>query len=156
MGKLSANEILGGFTDSLDIDFNDFSVANAGVIADDTDKTFTYVIPAGYAVTDASATVITGFNDSGGGDELDVIVGDGTDPDGFLTILQLHVDGTVATFARNTGAYLDNENGKTYTSADTIDITFSPNTSTGQSYTVNELTAGKIRFMFNLVNLNAS
>ncbi len=156
MGKLSANEILGGFTDSLDIDYTDFSIANAGVIADDTDKTFTYVIPAGYAVTDVAARVITAFDDSGSGDELDVIVGDGTDPDGFLTILQLHTDGTVATFARNTGAYIDNENGKTYVTADTIDIAFSPNTSTGQSYTVNELTAGKIRFMFNLVNLNAS
>lgn len=155
MPKLFSQEAINGFTDYLDIDYSDFSIANAGVIADDTDKTFTYVIPAGYAVVGAAANVITGFNDSGGGDELDVIVGDGTDPDGFLTILQLHVDGTVASFAMNTGAYIDNENAKVYTTADTIDIAFSPNTSTGQSYTVNELTAGKIRFMFKLVNLNA-
>lgn len=154
MPKLSAQEAINGFSDYLDIDYNDFSVANAGVIADDTDKTFAYVIPAGYAVTDAAAQVITGFNDSGGGDELDVIVGDGTDPDGFLTILQLHVDGTVATYACDTGAYIDNENAKVYTTADTIDITFSPNTSTGQSYTVNELTAGKVRFFFKLVRLS--
>jgi hypothetical protein len=153
MGKTSISEIASGFTDELVLDYNDFSVANAGTIADDTDKTFTYVIPAGTAVVAASASVEVAFNDSGGGDELDVIVGDGTDPDGFLTILQLHTDGTVATYAYNTGAYIDNENGKVYTTADTIDITFSPNTSTGQSYSVNELTAGRIKFKFRLVNL---
>ena len=141
------------WTDEIVIGYEDFSVANAGTIADDTDKTFAYAIPAGYMVTDACANVITAFNDSGGGDELDVIVGDGTDPDGFLTILQLHTDGTVATQAANTGAYIDNENGKVYTSADTIDIVFSPNTSTGQSYSVNELTAGKIKFKFRIVSL---
>jgi hypothetical protein len=154
MGKLSSNEIAGGFTDELVIGYEDFSVANAGTIADDTDKTFTYVIPAGTQVVGCSAAVITAFNDSGGGDELDVLVGDGADPDGYLTILQLHTDGTVATYAYNSGALLDNENGKTYTVADTIDIVFSPNTSTGQSYSLNELTAGRIKFKFQLLDLN--
>ena len=47
MGKLTINENPQGFTDELTITFEDFSVANAGTLADDATKTFSYVIPAG-------------------------------------------------------------------------------------------------------------
>lgn len=154
MGKTSANEMLGGFTDELVIGYEDFSVANAGTLADNATKTFTYVIPAGYAVTDASAYLETAFDDSGGGDELTVIAGDGSDDDGFIAAAALHVDQTEITWVFNTGAYLDNENGKVYTVADTIDIKFTPNISTGTDYSLNELTSGKVKFKFNLVNLS--
>lgn len=142
-----------GWTDEKIIGYEDFSVANAGTLADNTALTFTYDIPAGFMVTAACANLITGFDDSGGGDELNVIVGDGSDDDGFLTTAALHVDQTEITQVANTGAYIDNENGKVYTSADTIDIKFIPNVSTGTDYSLNELTAGKIKFKFRLVSL---
>lgn len=154
MGKTSLNEIAGGFTDDFIVEWQDFTVANAGTLADNATKTFTYVIPAGTAVVAASAYLITAFDDSGGGDELNVIVGDGTDDDGFLTTCALHGDQTEITWVYNTGAYLDNENGKTYTVADTIDLKFIPNVSTGTDYSLNELTAGKVKFKFQLVNLS--
>jgi hypothetical protein len=96
---------------------------------------------------------MTAFDDSGGGDELNVIVGDGTDDDGFLTTAALHVDQTEITFVADTGAYIDNENGKVYTVADTIDLKFIPNVSTGTDYSLNELTAGQVKFKFRLVSL---
>lgn len=154
MSKLTVNESAFGMTDELVIDFAAFSVANAGVLADNATKTFTYVIPAGTMVTDVSAYLMTAFDDSGGGDELNVIVGDGTDDDGFLTTAALHVDQTEITYVADTGAYIDNENGKVYTTADTIDLKFTPNASTGTDYSLNELTAGQVKFKFRLVSLS--
>ncbi len=154
MGKTSLNEIAGGFTDDFIVEWQDFSVANAGTLADNATKTFTYVIPAGFAVTDVAASLLEAFNDSGGGDELNVIVGDGSDDDGFITSAALHDDQSQITVVYNTGAYVDNENGKVYTSADTIDMKFTPNISTGTDYSLNELTAGKVKFKFKLVDLN--
>jgi len=154
MGKLTINENPQGFTDELTITFEDFSVANAGTLADDATKTFTYVIPAGSLVTKASAKLVTAFNDSGGGDELNVEVGDGDDPNGYITSANLHTDQTTITYVANNGALLDNENGKVYTAADTIDIKFTPDVSTGTDYSLNELTAGEVKFKFEICDLN--
>jgi hypothetical protein len=99
-------------------------------------------------------------DDSGSGDELDVIVGvTGGDVDGLLTIAQLHTDGTEISYVANTGALVDNENGTVFTAAGSIAVTFSPNTSTGQSYalselTLSELTAGEIVFRFAIIDLD--
>ena len=155
MAKLTINEAAAGFTDELVIDFNDFSVANAGTIADSTAKTFTYSVPAGSLVTKCSAKLITAFNDSGGGDELDVIAGiSGGDTDGYLTSAAVHVDQSEITYVANTGALLDNENGSIFTAAGDILITFTPDASTGTAYSVNELTAGEIKFKFEICDLN--
>jgi len=105
-------------------------------------------------VTDVSAYLITAFDDSGGGDELNIIAGDGTDDDGFLTSAAIHADQSEITYVANTGAYIDTENGKVYTVADHIDIKFSPDLTTGTPYSLNELTAGQIKFKFRLVSLN--
>ena len=154
MSKLTINENPSGFTDELVITFDDFSVANAGTLADRATKTFTYVIPAGSLVTKASAKLVTAFNDSGSGDDLTVVVGDGDDPDGYLASADIHVDATEITYVANSGALLDNENGKVYTTADTIDILFSPDTDNDAPYSLNELTAGEIKFKFEICDLN--
>jgi hypothetical protein len=107
-----------------------------------------------HPVTKASAHLVTAFNDSGSGDELDVIVGDGADADGYLASAAVHVDQTEITYVANSGALLDNENGKVYTTADTIDILFTPDASTGNAYSLNELTAGEIKFKFEICDLN--
>jgi len=154
MAKLTINENPQGFTDVYTITFEDFSVANAGTLADRATKTFTYAIPAGSLVTKVSAHLVTAFNDSGSGDELDVIVGDGDDDNGYLQAAAVHVDQTEITYVANTGALLDNENGVVYVGADTIDIKFTPDGSTGNAYSLNELTAGEIKLKFEICDLN--
>ncbi len=154
MAKLTINENPQGFTDTLTITFEDFSVANAGTLADRATKTFTYVIPAGSLVTKCSAHLVTAFNDSGSGDDLTITVGDGDDADGYLTAADIHTDATEITYVANTGALLDNENGKVYTAADTIDILFSPDTDNDAPYSLNELTAGEIKLKFEICDLN--
>jgi len=154
MPKLTVNESAFGMTDELVIEFSDFSVAKVGTLADRATKTFTYAVPAGTAVADVSAYLITAFDDSGAGDELNFIVGDSADDDGYLTSAAIHVDQSEITYVFNTGALIDNENGKAYTTASTIDIKFTPDASTGTPYSLNELTAGKIKFKFRLLDLN--
>ena len=154
MAKLTINENPQGFTDVYTITFEDFSVANAGTLADRATKTFTYAIPAGSLVTKVSAHLVTAFNDSGSGDELDVIVGDGDDDNGYLQAAAVHVDQTEITYVANTGALLDNENGVVYVGADTLDIKFTPDGSTGNAYSLNELTAGEIKLKFEICDLN--
>jgi len=154
MPKLTINENPQGFTDEFTISFEDFSVANAGTLADRATLSFTYAVPAGSLVTKVSAHLVTAFNDSGSGDELDVIVGDGDDDNGYLQAAAVHVDQTEITYVANTGALLDNENGVVYVGADTIDIKFTPDGSTGNAYSLNELTAGEIKFKFEICDLN--
>ena len=149
MAKLSNQENF-YFTDELVVKYSDF----ADTTTDNATKTFTYAIPAGSIVTCAAANLRTAFDDSGAGDELTVTVGDGTDPDGFLAAAALHTDQTEISFVGNTGAYLDNENGKVYAAADTIDILFTPNISTGTDYALSELTAGEIVFKFGIVAID--
>ncbi len=132
MAKLTVNENPQGFTDEITISFEDFSVANAK----------------------ASAKLVTAFDDSGSGDDLTITVGDGDDADGYLTAADIHVDATEISYVANTGALLDNENGKVYTAADTIDILFSPDTDNDAPYSLNELTAGEIKLKFEICDLN--
>ena len=149
MAKLSNQENV-YFTDELVIKYSDFTQT-----ADDTAQTFTYTVPAGSLVTAASAHLRTAFDDSGSGDELDVIVGvTGGDVDGLLTIALLHTDGTEISYVANTGALVDNENGTVFTAAGSIAVTFTPNASTGQSYALSELTAGEIVFRFAIIDLD--
>ena len=149
MAKLSNQENV-YFTDELVIKYSDFTQT-----ADDTAQTFTYTVPAGSLVTAASAHLRTAFDDSGSGDELDVIVGvTGGDVDGLLTIALLHTDGTEISYVANTGALVDNENGTVFAAAGSIALTFTPNASTGQSYALSELTAGEIVFRFAIIDLD--
>lgn len=128
-------------------------IVNGGTYADNDTATFTLPIAAGDIVEYVVVRLITAFNDSGGGDELNVEVGDGTDPDGFVTTAALHTDQTEISWVYNTGAYYVGEagttdpvnvtNGKLYTTADTLDILITPNVSTGTDYNLGELTAGE-------------
>lgn len=156
MGRLSNQEGANGWTDVYTIGYEDFSTANAGTLADNATKTFTYTVQAGDHVRNVAVYLETAFTDSGSGDELNVTVGDGVDPDGYITSASspLHDAQTQITYIANTGALIDNENGKMYTAADTIDIVFTPNVSTGTDYSLNELTAGKVHFYFDIARLS--
>jgi hypothetical protein len=137
----------------------------AGTFADDDTATFTIPVKAGEVVTRIGVELITAFNDSGSGDELDLEIGEaGDDPNGYLTAMPLHTDQTEISIvttdnASYSGAYLndgttDNTiNGKLYTADNTIDLLFTPALSTaGATYNLNELTAGKVRVVVHAVN----
>ena len=153
MGKTSNQQSANGWTDEYTITYKDFSVDNAGTLVDDATLAFTYTVPVGSQVRNVAAHLVTAFDDSGGGDELNFIVGDGTDDNGYLTTALVHTDEAEITYVANTGILLDNENGKVYTTADTIDILFTPNAATGTPYSLNELTAGEIVFKFDIAQI---
>ncbi len=119
-------------------------IVNGGTYADNDTCSFTIAVKAGTMVKDVAVKLVTAFDDSGGGDELNVEVGDGNDDNGYITSAALHTDQSEITYVANTGALSDNENGIVYTAADTIDILFTPNVSTGTDYKLSELTAGEI------------
>lgn len=130
-------------------------IANAGTYADNDTATFQIPVYSGESVRAVSVKLVTAFNDSGGGDELNVEVGDGTDPNGYITTAPIHTDQTEISVistddATYSGAYFndlttDNViNGKIYTSDDTIDVLLTPNVSTGTDYALSELTAGEL------------
>jgi len=122
-------------------------IRNAGTFADNDTATFKIAVDANTEVERVSAYLEQAFDDSGAGDELNVTVGDGADPDGYLTSAQLHTDDTPITSVANTGAFVvggSGARGKVYTSDDTIDILITPNASTGTDYSLNELTQGKL------------
>lgn len=146
MGLTSNQEAANGWTDERIVGYDDFSIANIGVIADSTAYTFTYTIPLGSVVHNCGAELVTAFKDSGGGAQLNVIVGDGDDDNGYLAVAALHDSQTEITQVINTGALLATAS-KAYAAADTIDIKFSIS---GAAYTVNELTAGRVKFKFTM------
>ncbi len=136
---LTANEA-GLIKKEIVIDWEDIN--DAGTYADNDTATFTIDVKAGQMIKDVAVKLVTAFDDSGTGDELNVEVG-ATDVDGYIATAALHTDQTEISYVANTGALLDNENGVVVTADDTIDILITPNVSTGTDYSLNELTAGE-------------
>ena len=149
MGATSIQESAAGWTDEFVVTWDSFSIANIGVIADSTAHTFQYTIPLGSVVCNVGAELITAFDDSGGGAQLNVIVGDPGDDNGFLTTAALHTDQTEITKVVNTGTLIATAT-KAYAAASTIDVKFSIS---GAAYTVNELTSGKVVFRFTMLTV---
>tara|TARA_R110002012_G_C11610782_1_gene608142 strand:+ start:1206 stop:1655 length:450 start_codon:yes stop_codon:yes gene_type:complete len=149
MGLTSNQEAANGWTDEKIITYDDFSIANIGVIADSTAHTFQYTIPAGSVVCNVGAELVTAFKDSGGGAQLNVIVGDPGDDNGFLTTAALHDSQAEITKVVNTGTLIATAT-KAYAAASTIDIKFSI---AGAAYTVNELNEGRVKFKFTLISV---
>ena len=133
------------------------NIIKVGTFADNDTVTYTIPVKAGELVTDVGVKCITAFDDSGSGDELNIIVGDGTDDNGYITSAQLHVDDTEITWVANTGAYAvggSGARGELYLANDTIDILISPNISTGTDYSLNELTVGSVKVIAYISNMN--
>ena len=124
------------------------NIIDAGTYSDNDTVTFTIPVAAGEEITRAGVKLVTAFNDSGSGDELGIEVGDGTDPNGYITAAVIHVDGTEITWVSDSGAYIEGgdagDRGKLYLADDTIDILITPNAATGDDYSLAELTAGEL------------
>ena len=143
-----------GFTHKYIITFEDFSTANAGTLSDSATKTFTTAVKQGQVVTAAAYKLVTSYDDTGGGSDLTIDVGDGDDPDGYIDAAQIHLDGTEYPTGWGTGALLKTNGGKHYASADdTVDYLFTPDAS-GTAYSLNELTQGEIHIYLKIIDLN--
>tara|TARA_B100000579_G_C22782500_1_gene830075 strand:+ start:964 stop:1446 length:483 start_codon:yes stop_codon:yes gene_type:complete len=142
-----------GFTHKFIVTFDDFSVANAGTVSDSATHTLTHAVKQGEAIVGIAYRLITPFDDSGGGSDLTVAVGDGGDPDGLLASSQIHLDNTDPPTGFGTGAYIA-AGGQHYpTGDDTVDYLFTPDAS-GTAYSVNELTQGEIHFYLKIIDVN--
>ena len=147
--KLTNQASAAGFTHKFAVTHEDLTETS-----DSTAQTLTVPVTAGQVVTHVSYKLVTAFNDSGGGDELDVEVGDGDDADGYLdnTGGDIHTDQTPASFGHGLGALVAG-GGKLYNAADTIDFVFKPDRATGTAYNLAELNAGEIHFYLRILDL---
>ena len=160
MSQLTINEAGSStFTDEFTVDVSDFSVANAGTLADSATKSFDYTIPAGAYVQKVAFKLNTAFDDSGAGSQLQIEVGDDDDPDGYITAKEIHVDSTEIIYAVQDGAYFNDGttsntvNGKLYSAAGKeFKMLFTPDVG-GTAYSLNELTQGSITFFFEIARL---
>ena len=111
-------------------------------------------LPAYSVVTQVAFKLEEEF-DGGATSELTVQLGDGTDPNGYITAQSVHADATSVAAAIVDGAYLNDGttgntiNGKLYSADDTVDVLF---TATGANVSV--LTAGKVRVVVSYIDLN--
>jgi len=141
------------------------NIVGAGTYADNDTATYKIPVLAGEIVEAVGVKLITAFNDSGSGDELNVEVGlTGGDVDGFISTAAIHTDQSEISYVVNTGAFFsatagtdvvsDITNTKIFTANDTIDILITPNVSTGTDYNLNELNAGKFKVVAYFRDLN--
>lgn len=125
-----------------ELEIRAIDIANAGVFATDDTVTFNIPVNAGETVIAAGAVLTQAFN--GSGDQLNMIVGDGVDPDGYLATAALHFTQTEISSVYSTGDLLDGTTSyfKHYIADDTIDILLDG--SAGASIDLNDLTAGSV------------
>lgn len=145
MSRVANNEISNGWSDFLTIKHGDLTAAA-------TTQSFTLPIPAGAIIRNVGLYSETAFD--GAGASLTVQMGDGSDANGLLLATQIHNDdGSTLYYANGLGAYIDGgtgaeQQGKLYSTADTLDILF-----TGDVNVVG-LTSGKVTLWVDMKRLN--
>ena len=110
--------------------------------AEDDTASFSIPILAGESVVAASAQLVTAF--AGSGNQLNMVVGDGADADGYLATAAIHVDQTEIFTVFGTGDLVDGttSNFKHYAAADTVDIVLDG--TAGSAINLGNLTAGEV------------
>ena len=110
--------------------------------AEDDTASFSIPILAGESVVAASAQLVTAF--AGSGNQLNMVVGDGADADGYLATAALHTSQTEITSVFGTGDLVDGttSNFKHYAAADTVDIVLDG--TAGSTINLGSLTAGEV------------
>lgn len=118
-------------------------IVNAGDFATDDTVTFEIPINAGESVVAAGADLTEAFD--GSGDQLNMTVGDGVDPDGFLAVAALHTTQTEISSVYNTGDLLDGTTSyfKHYPTGGTASILIDG--SAGAAIDLDDLTAGSVK-----------
>ena len=151
--KLSNQAAAGGFTHRFVVTHEDLTET-----AERTVQNITVPVTAGQIVTNVSYRLVTAFNDSGGGDELDVEIGvTGGDVDGFLDNddgnNDIHTDQTPASFGHGLGD-LVSAGGHCYTADGSIQIAFTPDRANNTTYNLAECNAGEIHFYLRILDMS--
>jgi len=163
---LSNNEVGRGFNVKAVIDYNDF-VNNGASESDDDTQTYQIIpLPIGAYVRDVMIYLNEAFDYSGSETSLTVQVGDTGDADGYVESTELCVDGTEVFAKLADGDYFNGTgsssgqtndvviqsilNGKVYTTANTLEVLFTPDSSAKLS----EATQGKITVLADIAFAN--
>ena len=157
------NEVGRGYTRQVSITWEDIKndTPDSGTGSADSD-TITYELfdlPVGCILKGVYYFLRTEFDDSGGGSQLQLEVGDTSDPNGIITAKELHLDTGGVKAAVPDGVFFtvggdaSTANGKVYTTANTVEALFTPDVG-GTAYSLNELTQGEIVFVADIVYTN--
>ena len=129
----------------------------------DTQTYELFSLPVGSYLRGVYYYLRTAFDDSGGGSDLTVQLGDTSDANGIMDVKQVHVDGTEVFAAVTDGVFFNTTgtsnantnvvNGKVYTTANVVEVLFTPGAG-GTNYKLSELTAGEIVFVADIVYAN--
>lgn len=129
-------------------------ITDADLTAAATTQTIEAIsLPAAAIVTQVAFYLDEEF-DGGATSELTIEVGDGDDPNGYITAQSVHADATTVTTGIVDGVYLtvgtdvNTGNSKQYAAAGTIKVLF---TATGANVSV--LTAGKLRVIVSYLDI---
>ena len=154
------NEVGRGYTRQVTLTWED--IKSAGAAADDSD-TITYELfplPVGCILKGVHYYLRTAFDDSGGGSQLQLEIGDTADPNGIMTAKEIHVDSSEVVAAAGidgvfftVGGDAGTLNGVAYTTANTVEALFTPDVG-GTAYKLSELTQGEIVFVADIVYTN--
>lgn len=144
-------------------------ITHEDLTAAGTTQTLTATIPANHYVKGGLHVLDTEFTDGGATiGTVSYTVGDGSDADLYLTSTQVESSGAVVSYkapingpqlaanmtssttAAEVALAFAAQNGKVYTSADTLDFAFTANADQ-----LANLNAGKLRFFFSMVDLTS-
>ena len=155
----SNNEVGRGYTRQVTIGFQDLVDNNATTSDGDTQTYELFDLPLGSILKGVHYYLRTAFDDSGGGSNITLQIGDTGDADGIMTAKQIHLDGTEIPAGGGDGVYFTvggdagTKNDRCYgdgtVTANTVEALFTP---TG--FYLGELTAGEVVFVAEIIYLN--
>jgi len=160
----SNNEVGRGYTRQVSITWedmkNDTPTTGTGSADNDTLTYELFDLPIGCILRGVHYHLRTAFDDSGGGSQLQLEIGDTSDPNGILIAKEVHVDSSEVVAAAGidglfftVGSDVGTLNAKAYTAANTVEALFTPGAG-GSAYKLSELTQGEIVFVADIIYTN--
>tara|TARA_R110002012_G_scaffold50551_3_gene130707 strand:+ start:5258 stop:5788 length:531 start_codon:yes stop_codon:yes gene_type:complete len=157
----SNNEVGRGYTRQVSLTFQDFLDNEPSGSSDNDTQTYElFTLPVGCILKGVHYHLRTAFDDSGGGSQLQLEIGDTSDPNGILIAKEVHVDSSEVVAAAGidgafftVGSDVGTLNAKAYTAANTVEALFTPGAG-GSAYKLSELTQGEIVFVADIIYTN--
>ena len=157
----SNTEVGRGYTRQVSLTFQDFLDNEPSGSSDNDTQTYElFSLPVGSILKGVYYHLRTAFDDSGGGSQLQLEIGDTADPNGIMTAKEIHVDSSEVVAAAGidgvfftVGGDAGTLNGVAYTTANTVEALFTPDVG-GTAYKLSELTQGEIVFVADIVYTN--
>ena len=154
------NEVGRGYTRQVTLTWENIKSDGAAAVDSDTITYELFPLPVGCILKGVHYYLRTAFDDSGGGSQLQLEIGDTTDPNGIMIAKEIHLDNTPTYAAAGidgafftVGSDVGTLNGKAYTTANTVEALLTPDVG-GTAYKFSELTQGEIVFVADIVYTN--